>query len=208
MLIAFAPFDWYDSLVAFVADSDWTYLLVAGFVLLDADVPLLPGETIILTTAIAASEGELVVWLVMLAATVGGVLGDNVSYWIGRRFGRDVYFRFFGGERERKRYDWAQRVLREHGAWIIPAVRFVPFGRTAITLASGGLHMAWRDFLAADVAGVIVWAALYTALGYFGGETFSEENWAAFAVSLAVAGVIMGVGYGWYKLEARGSAGS
>lgn len=196
-----APFDW---ILERISDSPWTYPLVAGTVLLDADLPVLPGETAIITAAIAAAEGGLVVWLVALAGFVGGVAGDSVSYWIGRRFGARLYFRVFGSERDRERYGWAEEKLGEHGSWVIPAARFVPGGRTAITLASGAVHVPWRSFLAADAAGVAIWAALYTALGYVGGETFEEKTWAAFAISLAAGALVALVGWGWYRLQDRG----
>lgn len=197
-----APFDW---LLDLISDSPWTYPLLAGLVLLDADIPILPGETSIITAAIAASDGSLSIWLVALAALVGGLAGDNISYWIGSTVGERVYFHFFGGEKDRARYDWARERLEEHGSWVIPAVRFVPGGRTAVTLAAGAVDLSWRRFFLADFAGVTLWVTIYTALGHFGGETFREQSWAAFAVSLGVFTVISLIGWGWYKVSRGGS---
>lgn len=200
MPLILAPFDW---LLDLISESPWTYAILAGVVFLDADLPVLPGETAIITGAIAASEGGLVVWLVALAGFAGGVGGDSLSCWIGRRFGERVYSHFFSSERDRERFEWARETLEQHGSWIIPAVRFVPGGRTAVTLAAGTVEVSWRTFLLADAGGVFLWAALYTALGYFGGQAFRDNTWASFAVAFGAAIVISAVGWGWYRLRAR-----
>lgn len=191
----------FDRALDLIAESDWSYAILAGLVLLDADLPILPGETAIVTAAVAASQGDLMVWLVALAGIVGGMAGDNLSYWIGRRFARRVYFHLFTSESDRERFEWAEDVLRRHGSWMVAGVRFVPGGRTAITLAAGAAEMRWRTFLAADAAGVAIWAILYTALGYSGGEVFREQAWASLLVSLGVAGLIMGGGWAWFRFR-------
>lgn len=195
------PFDW---IVDLVSDSPWTYALVLGLVLLDADLPVLPGETVIITAAIAAAEGDISVWLVFLAGALGGLAGDNVSYFIGHRWGGPAYRRLFRSEKARERYAWTRDALERHGLWAIPAIRFVPMGRTAVTLASGTVRIGWRGFFVADLVGVIIWAALQTGIGTFGGETFERSTWAAFAVAFGMAGLIAGVGWLSYRLASDG----
>ena len=196
-----SPFDW---IVDLVSDSPWTYAIVFGLVLLDADVPVLPGETVIITAAIAAAEGDISVWLVLLAGGLGGLAGDNISYLIGRRWGGPAYRRLFRSEKARERYAWTREMLERHCLWAIPAVRFVPMGRTAVTLASGAVHMRWRAFFVADLIGVVVWAALQTAIGTFGGETFERNTWAGFAIAFGMAGLIAGIGWLYYRLTSDG----
>lgn len=193
----------FDRLLDLVGASPWTYPLVFGLVLLDADVPVLPGETVLLTAAIAAADGELLLWLAALVGIAGALIGDHVSCWIGRRFGRDVYFHFFRSESSRRRFEWTRDMLERHSAWIIPAIRFVPGGRTAVTLASGAVELRWRDFFLADAAGVLLWAALYSALGYFWGHVFEGRSWAAFLVSFGMAGLVMLGGWVWQVRRQR-----
>ena len=61
-------FDW---LTEFVSASAWTYPIVLGVVALDAFFPVVPSETIVITAGVAATRGDLVVWLILLSAFVG-----------------------------------------------------------------------------------------------------------------------------------------
>lgn len=198
MLIAFRPFEW---IIDLVSGQPWTYALVTGIALVEAVVPMIPAETVLLTAAIFATEGELSIFLVGVAGLVGSVAGDNLSYAIGRCFGRTAYFAVTGGEAARRRYEWAADVLCRHGGWILPAARFVPAGRTAITLAAGTVRVEWRDFFVWDLLAGAIWAAVYTALGYLGGATFTEKKWAGFALAFGIAMLIALIGFTYYRIQ-------
>lgn len=106
-----------------------------------------------------------------------------------------------GGEAARRRYEWAADVLCRHGGWILPAARFVPAGRTAITLAAGTVRVEWRDFFVWDLLAGAIWAAVYTALGYLGGATFTEKKWAGFALAFGIAMLIALIGFTYYRVQ-------
>jgi len=181
----------FEALKDAVGESLWTYPAIVGSVALDSVIPLAPGEAVVITAGVLAADGELNLVLVLLAAALGGFLGDNVSYWLGASLGRRAERRLFGSERGRQRVAWARRQLDERGAVIIVAARFIPGGRTATTFSSGALEMPWRRFAAIDALAASLWASYVTALGYFGGATFRESLWkpllAATAVAVAVA---------------------
>ena len=174
-----------------VGESLWAYPAIVAAVALDSVVPIAPGEAVVITAGVLAADGGLNVVLVLVAAALGGFLGDNVSYWLGASLGRRAERRLFGSERGRRQVAWARRQLAERGAAIIVAARFIPGGRTATTFSSGALEMPWRRFAAIDAVAAALWAVYATALGYFGGATFSHSLWkpllAACAVALAVA---------------------
>lgn len=173
-----------------VSESAWTYLVEAAFVAVDGFFPVVPGETVVITAAVIASGDGLVIWFVALAAFVGAVVGDNVSYLIGVKIGRPAARRFFRGDRSRTMLGWGRVQLRERGTIVIIAARFVPGGRTATTFSAGMLEMSWRRFIAADVAGAALWSAYTASLGWFGGSAFSESFWKPLAASFAVAGFV------------------
>jgi hypothetical protein len=78
---------------------------------------------------VLASTGDLMLWLVILCAAAGAILGDNTAYWIGRTVGHRIVARWFTGER-RKRIDWAEEQIQERGG-ISSHWPFIPGGRTA-----------------------------------------------------------------------------
>ena len=67
----------------------------------------------------------------------GAFLGDNLCYLLGRRFGARVERRFFRGEKGSQRRAWAERSLERFGTPLIIVCRFIPGGRTAVTLCCG-----------------------------------------------------------------------
>jgi membrane-associated protein len=196
MLVAFSPFAWLTDLVS---DEWWTYLLVFGAVVFDADLPLIPGEAVIVTAAIAAHEGGLSVWLVGLSAAAGGIVGDNVSYVLGEKGGQRAYDRLFSGKKSQERFEWAKERLERHGSWVIPAARFVPGGRTGVTFAAGTTEVTWPRFAIADAAAAGMWAIYATALGYFGGAAF-ESSWKAFLLAFGIGATVGLAGFGFYKI--------
>jgi membrane-associated protein len=190
----------FDSLTEHVSGSPWTYVFLFAISALDVIFPLVPSETSVILAGVLASSGDLILVLVILFAAAGAIVGDNLSYWIGRKIGHRIVDRFFKGER-RKQVDWAHRQVEQRGGYLIVIGRFIPGGRTAVTLSCGMLEMPWRRFIAFDVAAGLVWATYAALLGYVGGTTFEEDPLKgfllAFAVALLVGGVIEAVR--WYR---------
>jgi membrane protein DedA with SNARE-associated domain len=176
----------FESLTEQVSGSPWTYAFLFAIAALDVVFPIVPSETSVILAGVLASTGDLILVLVIGLAAAGAVLGDNTSYWIGRTLGHRIVERFFKGER-RKRVDWAEEQVNERGGYLIVVGRFIPGGRTVITLACGLLEMRWRRFIAFDVAAGLVWASYAALLGYFGGRTFEESPLKGFLVAFAIA---------------------
>ena len=190
----------FESLTEYVSGSPWTYLFLFAVAAIDAFIPLVPSETSVILAGVLASTGDLVLVFVILFAALGAIVGDNISYWIGRTLGHRLVDRFFKGER-RKQVDWAQKQVEERGGYLIIIGRFIPGGRTAVTFSCGMLEMRWRRFIAFDIAAGLVWATYAALLGYVGGRTFEENPLKgfllAFVVALGVAGAIEA--YRWYR---------
>ena len=186
----------FESFTDVISGSPWTYAYLFLVSALDVVFPLVPSEASVITAGVLASSGDLILVFVIVLAAGGAILGDNVSYFIGRFAGPWVRRRFFGGERAH-RLEWARRSLDERGGYLIVIGRFIPGGRTAITLAAGMFDMPWKRFIAFDVAAGIVWASYAALLGYFGGKTFEEEPWKglilAFAIAFGVAAIVEAV---------------
>ncbi|HJS70682.1 MAG TPA: DedA family protein [Gaiellaceae bacterium] len=190
----------FESLTEYVSGSPWTYAFLFVIAALDVIIPLVPSETSVILAGVLASTGDLHLVLVILFAAAGAIVGDNTAYWIGRKVGHRIVDRWFKGER-RKQVDWAHKQVEERGGYLILIGRFIPGGRTAVTLSCGMLEMPWRRFIAWDVAAGLVWATYAAMLGYVGGRTFEENPFKgfilAFVVALGIAGVIEA--YRWFK---------
>jgi membrane-associated protein len=192
-----------------VADaSGWAYAVVFLLAFLDALVPVVPSETAVITAGVVAASGDLSLPLIVAAAAAGAFAGDNSAYLIGRRFGSRATERFFSGEKARRRIRWAEEQLHARGGQLIAVGRFIPGGRTAVTLSAGTLRFPWRRFLAFDAAAALGWALYGALLGYFGGRAFEHAAWKglllAFAVALVVAGGIELVRWSRKRMRSSG----
>lgn len=185
--------DWlsFDQITEWISDAWWTYPLIFAVSAIDAFFPLVPSETTVITAGVLASSGDLNLFLVILAAATGAIVGDNISYAIGSWVGEHTVKRWFSSEKSHRRLEWAEHQLDERGAYIILIARFIPGGRTAVTFASGYTHaLTWRRFIRYDVVAGFVWATYAALLGYFGGKTFEEKPWLGLLLAFAVASAI------------------
>ena len=183
----------FSQFIQLVSDaSGWAYGIVFLLAVLDALLPVVPSETVVITAGVVAAAGGLDLTLIVAAAACGAFAGDNAAFFIGRRFGGRATDRFFRGEKARKSVKWAESQLAERGGELIVVARFIPGGRTAVTLSAGTLGFPWRRFAAFDAAAALIWAGYATLLGYFGGKTFEGAAWKGLLMALGIAFVLAG----------------
>jgi membrane-associated protein len=178
--------------------SPVSYLVAVLLPALDALIPWLPSETVITALgAVTADSTDPRIGLLVVLAAFGAWLGDNAAYLVGRRFGPAVDRRLFAGERGARRRAWAQRSLDRYGMRLIVACRFIPGGRTAVTLTCGMIGFPRRRFAVATAVAGMVWASYAFFLGRLGGKVFEDRPWAglllALGLGVAVSLVIEGV---------------
>jgi membrane-associated protein len=188
-------FDIFNQFVDWVSGEWWSYPLVFGVSMIDAFFPLVPSESVVITAGVVAGAGDLNIVLVILAASLGAIVGDNISYGLGAWLGERTVKRLFRSDKARHGFEWAERQLEVRGFYLIVVARFIPGGRTAVTFASGYTHgMPWRRFIVADVVAGFIWGTYAAMLGYIGGKQFEQEPWkgllVAFAAAVGIAGLI------------------
>lgn len=171
--------------------SPWSYAVAVLLPALDALIPVLPGETVVIALGVATvgSADPRIAVLLALAA-FGAFLGDNAAYLLGRRFGPLIGRRVFAGQRGAQRRAWAQRSLDRFGGRIIVACRFVPGGRTAVTLTCGLIGYPRRRFVTWTACAAICWASYAFLIGRIGGKAFGERPWAGLLLALGLAVMI------------------
>jgi membrane protein DedA with SNARE-associated domain len=133
---------------------------------------LFEGETTLLAAGAMAHRGLLSLPLVLAVAFFGGVLGDQIWFQIGRRFGQPFIDR---RPAWRKRLAFVDRLLNRYGTMFVVLFRFLPVPLvrtiTPVLLGSRGYPM-WR-FAAFNIAGGALWTVLLTAAGYGLGAALS-----------------------------------
>ncbi|MEV0291314.1 MULTISPECIES: DedA family protein [unclassified Kribbella] len=165
--------------------SWWIYLALWGFAALDGFFPAVPSETLVVTAGVFAATGEPSLWGVMVVAAAGAFVGDHVSYLLGRGAGGRLLDRLQPGTKRHAMALWAQRALAERGGLVLVVARYVPGGRTAVTLTMGSVRYPLRKFsLFAGIAAAS-WGVYCALVGYIGGKAF-EDN--------PLKGVILGIG--------------
>ncbi|HEY6494356.1 MAG TPA: VTT domain-containing protein [Trebonia sp.] len=173
-----------------------SYLIAFVLPCLDAVLPVLPSETVIIAFGVAtAGSTDPRIFLLVACAAAGAWAGDNLSYLIGWRFGPWATRRFFApGSKGAARREWAERSLARFGMGLIIVCRFIPGGRTAVTLCCGLIRYDWRRFAVATAVAAVVWAAYAFLAGRVGGKAFEHQPVVGFAVAfggaLAVSGLV------------------
>jgi membrane protein DedA with SNARE-associated domain len=172
---------WIESLAA----APWFPFLVLAIALLDAIFPIVPSETAVITGGVAAGYGAQSLWVIIAAGALGAFIGDNLAYQIGRSGSSWVRRRASG--RMHSRIDWASQQLLKRGGPLLVTARFIPGGRSAVTLASGLTHQPRGRFAAWVALAGLLWAAYGALLGYFFGERFQDDHTAAFLLAFGAA---------------------
>lgn len=197
-----------DQLLESISGAWWNYPLIFVVAMLDAFFPVVPSESVVITGGVVAAGGNLDIAAVIALAAAGAIVGDNVSYFIGSWLGEHTAKRILRGERSRKGFEWAERQLEERGTYLIVIARFIPGGRTVVTLSAGYVHtLSWRRFVVADVVAGVIWATYAALLGYVGGRRFEEEPWKGLLLALAAAvGIAIAIEVGRHWLKRRRAA--
>jgi membrane-associated protein len=171
-----------------------SYVIAIVIPALDAVIPVLPSESVIIALGVAtAGSADPRIALLVACSALGAFLGDNLSYLLGRRFGPRVERRFFRGEKGARRRAWAERSLQRFGMQLIVVCRFFPGGRTAVTLCCGIVGYPRRRFVVATAVAGLIWASYSFFIGRLGGKAFQDAPWAGFAVAFGVTIAVTGL---------------
>ncbi|NEE04026.1 DedA family protein [Phytoactinopolyspora halotolerans] len=167
--------------------SPWIYVLIFGLAFLDAFFPVVPSETLVITAGVFAASGDPALLVVIVSAAAGAFVGDHTSYLIGRTAGVRVRRRFLGGKRAGAAFTWASNALTQRGGLILVVARYIPGGRTAVTLTCGTLNYPLRKFSFFDMFAAISWGIYSGLIGYFGGRAFEDDPLRGLLLGLGIA---------------------
>lgn len=185
----------------------WTYVLVAAVVLLETSVGLgvlSPGEAVLAVAGAATAQGGQLDLAVLLGVVWAfGVVGDTLSYVIGRRYGARVLaglFRRLGITPAR--LDRVRDMFARRGGWVLVGGRFVGPVRVLAPFVAGSSGMAFGKFLRFDVAGIVLWGSAWVLAGHAFADSIEQASSRLGLVGVAV----LLAGLGLMRLVSRSAA--
>ncbi|MGH8984349.1 MAG: DedA family protein [Acidimicrobiia bacterium] len=162
---------------------------------------VIPGEAGMVVAGAAAARANVPLPTMIAAAAAGAILGDSVSYFIGRRWGMALTRRW-GPLRRRlePRIERAQGYFADHGGAAVFLGRFVGVVRGVVPVVAGTAGMQYRRFLPWNVAASLVWTSAVVSAGYLiGRHVEAVVSRASLVVTgVVVAGVVM-----WWVVARR-----
>jgi membrane protein DedA with SNARE-associated domain len=170
--------------------------------------PPIPSEVIMPLAGFMATQGRLAVLGVILAGTLGSVLGAVPLYYLGRRIG-DERLKGFADRHgrwltvSRGDLDHAKQWFDRHGGMAVLFCRLVPGVRSLISIPAGIEGMPLAPFLLCTTIGAGLWTALLASVGYGLGANFRQVEVYLDPASYVVLAVIVGL-YVWRVVTHQG----
>lgn len=175
--------DW----LADISANWWFLLVIFGIAFLDSVIPVVPSETAVILGGVAAGQGNQNLLLVIAAGALGAFCGDNTAYAIGHRFSPWINRRAERNEKTARRLEWASTQIRKRGGLLLITARFIPGGRTALTITSGLTHQPHAWFAGWVGLAAVIWATYAAGLGAIFGNRFKDDHTTAFLLAFGTA---------------------
>jgi membrane protein DedA with SNARE-associated domain len=136
----------------------------------------LPGESAMIGASVLAVRGDFSIVDVFLVVWVAAVLGDSTGYAIGH-FGGQPLLERYGPlvKLTPERLEKLHELFKRRGPLIVVGARFVVILRQFNGLVAGSAAMPWRYFVAANIVGAAIWAAVWSFGPYYLGDLFEKH---------------------------------
>jgi len=176
--------------------ESYAYGAIFVAVVLDTIGLPVPGEIVLLAAGFLVSSGRIELIPAILLAALGAVLGDSVTYWLGRRVG-------VAGERRlvglyctwtactlgsARCVERAEGLLRRFRGWVVLVAKFIAGARVFVPPVAGISALSYGRFLIFDAAGSLLWTTLAVGMGALLGR-----EWEAIARGLEEAYRLLGL---------------
>lgn len=137
------------------------------------------GDIVLFAGGFFAYNGQAALPLVMLGGFLGALVSDNSVYWIGRvggrpLIGRILKIRLLHFLINEKSLEKVERYFDSHGGKTVFVGRFGPGLRSMTPLFAGVTRMRYYRFIPYNVAAGLVWAVVYSLIGYVFGQYWNE----------------------------------
>ncbi|MBA4505470.1 DedA family protein [Corynebacterium sanguinis] len=167
--------------------------------------PFLPCDSLLVAVAALKDSLGLYAWEIIATAIVAAILGDQVGFYLGRRFGRKL---FSDNARilRTDRLQAAEDFFRRRGPFALVLGRFVPIVRTFVPFAAGTARLSYPRFVGWNVAGAVFWVVLMVSVGVFFGDISGLAHSIDFVIiavsAISILPVLVGVAKKWRREKA------
>lgn len=174
----------------------WVLGVLALVIFIESGVlfPFLPGDSLLFVAGMLAGSLGYDLWEVILVTWIAAIAGDQVGYMLGRRYGRG-FFKPDARILTTERLEMAEGFFAKHGGKSLFLARFVPIVRTYTPLSVGIAAYPYKKFVGWNVAGAMVWGAMFPIAGHFLGEVpiirDHVELWALVIVFVSVLPAVL-----------------
>jgi membrane protein DedA with SNARE-associated domain len=173
----------------------WFYVLVALAAVLESTFIIgafIPGTVILLFFGFTASAGDISLSGVILATSAGAILGDFISYFIGR-YGSG-FVKENKGLLRISHIEIGKAFFHKHGGKSVLLGRFISPIRQIIPFIAGAVHMQYRKFITLNVVGAFLWAISYILLGYYFGANGELIDKVISRIGIVFTALLVGAG--------------
>ncbi len=184
------------TLEGFLAEYDkLTYALLflvifveTGFIVM----PLLPGDSLLFAVGLlAATTGQLDVVIVIPLLILAALLGDNVNYFVGRRFSDFIKSRDKILFLKREYITQTEEFYVKHGPKAVIIARFMPIIRTIAPFVAGAASMKYSRYILFCLIGAVLWVTSITMVGYLlGNNDWVKENFEKVVLGIVLVSIM------------------
>jgi membrane protein DedA with SNARE-associated domain len=157
---------------------DWymanlNYFTVGFLMMIESSFIPFPSEVVVPFAAYKAAQGELNIFGVILASTVGALIGAVFNYYLAKYLGRPIVYKLADSKAGRmlllsgEKVKYAEEYFIRNGKTSTFIGRLVPAVRQLISIPAGLAMMNMRDFILYTTAGAGLWNIILAVIGYF-----------------------------------------
>ena len=163
--------------------------LLIGLVFPGGEVVFLAGIAASGSGAAALGDAKLSTPLLFTLAPIAAIVGGEVGYWFGKKYGRAFFDRPESRFFNQKMAATIEKWLGKYGPRkALVFGRFIPFARTLINPVCGVANLDRRLFSTWNAIGAIIWTQVAMGIGYFLGDVFEEQG---HYLLIAIVGLIV-----------------
>ncbi len=179
---------------------DWGYLGIFLMMAIESSFIPFPSEIVLIPAGYLASQGDMSLGMIMVAALGGSMVGAFINYFLALTLGRKIlqkYGKYFFIKESA--LEKMENYFEKHGHISTFIGRLIPGIRQLISIPAGLSRMNLGIFSLYTAMGAGIWALILTLLGYFIGENQELIDIYLKQITMAVVGSLVVIGFIYYK---------